>query len=754
MNPVWLIGFLFPASQSMLAFNSIFFVTFLLTGPSMIFYLTHRPNGKSIEKSNTKLIPIALAYNLSAYAFMYLSFSGFIEMCVYTPLIILAMENVIYKKKYLPYIFLLAYIMLWGYYMAFLLCEFLFLYFFVSEFKNFKDFLFKGLRFGICSIISAGLVAFSLLPSFGSVQTNNYVSSDVAMKPGFTLQNSMLNSLLDMQVMPRVNLVTEYSYRANTYCGILCLLILGVFLTKKSISLSVRIRRVLLVLLLYFSYSNPYMNYVLHGFHLQSMVPNRFAIFNIFLLVTILVDCLIAKEEEETKTEFISFIASAALFCVLMIINNIGNSLYLSLILTILFIAVYTIIYIYGYIKKNRAHKTQLIVTALILELILSFLYMGNRIGGMEVAIRGNDVETIKTLSREYSMKDYPLMREEIVATNLINSSVLTDTNAISIFTSMLSSGVSGLSKQWNTMCGKNYIQYDTGNPLGNIMLNVRYFITNDFAATNIVPKYMKEVKSMGNIHLYEDPGFVGNGIIFSKEYNLADYKNTYNNSFDQQNAFTQMLVKEDLYKIIDVETDSDKIGKNTSYIMMAETTATDVTPCQIYISKDIIGDVYMDYYGQITYLGYSDGSEQEFYETSLYAHENSQSIYDETVRIAVVNTDCIGKLRNALSGNILQNLDVQDNYINGTSSSSVDGTVYISLPFNSSWKAYVDGSEVPVKFFLSGMGVDVPAGNHSVELRYKPSGTNYSYYVSLITLLLVIGYIIKLKVEKKKTIV
>ena len=208
-------------------------------------------------------------------------------------------------------------------------------------------------------------------------------------------------------------------------------------------------------------------------------------------------------------------------------------------------------------------------------------------------------------------MQDYPLMRTEIVATNLINSSILTDINSISIFTSMLDSGVTGLSKHWNTMTGKNYIQYDTGNPLGNIMLNVRYFITNDFSDTNIVPHYMNEVETIGNIHLYEDPDYVGNGIIFDKTYNLDKYENKYNNSFDQQNAFSQLFVHDNLYNIIEVETDINKATEDASYIMMGNTSSTGVTPARIYISKDTIGDVYMDYYGQITYLGYSKGTEQ-----------------------------------------------------------------------------------------------------------------------------------------------
>ena len=755
MNPVWLLGFLFPASQSLLAFNFIYFVTFLLAGPSLIFYLTHRPNGKNIEKKELKLVPLALAYNLSSYVFLYLSFSGFIELSIYTPLIILAMENLIYKKKYLPYTLLLAYIMLWGYYMAFLLCEFLFLYFFVSEFKNIKDFFFKGLRFGICSIISAGLVAFSLLPSFGSVQSNNYAASDAVLKPTFSLQNSMLDSLMDMQIMPRVNLVTNLAYRANTYCGILCLIILGVYLTKKNVALSIKIRRLLLFVLLYFSYSNPFMNYALHGFHIQTMVPNRFAIFNIFLLITILTDSITSNEEKVSKTELIAFIASSVIFTSLIILNNINNSIYLSIILTISFIILYLIIYLYGYFKKNNTKKTYLLLTALTLELLISFLYMGNKLNGIEANLKGNDIARIKTLSREYSMKENPLTRTEIIASNLVNSSVLTDTNAISIFTSMLDTSVSGLSKHWNTMCGTNYIQYDSGNPLGNTMLNVRYFITNDFADGNIAPNYMNKIRTIGNIHLYEDPGYVGNGIIFDKSYNLDSYKNIYNNSFEEQNAFTQMFVNEDLYNIVDVETDINNVDESSSYIMMAVEEYSNVTPTRIYISDKITGDVYMDYYGQITYLGYSNGTKQEFYEVNLYNHTDNQNVlYDDTVRLAVLNTECIEKLQKNLSENVLQNLDVNDNYIKGTASVTSEGTIYFSLPYNTSWKAYVDGNEVPIKFFLDGIGIDITTGNHDLELRYEPSVKNYSYFISLAFLLLVIGYIIKLKVEKKKTIV
>ena len=70
--------------------------------------------------------------------------------------------------------------------------------------------------------------------------------------------------------------------KINLYCGILTLLLTLVYLFSKEIKRSVRIRRLLLLIFLLFSFNMPVLGYIWHGFHNQYGIPNRFAYVYIF----------------------------------------------------------------------------------------------------------------------------------------------------------------------------------------------------------------------------------------------------------------------------------------------------------------------------------------------------------------------------------------------------------------------------------------------------------------------------------------
>ena len=754
LYPVRLVLLLFPEKYSLFGFTFMYYISFILSGISIIFYLTNRPNGTKLEKKDLKLIPIALAYNLSAYIACYISFSGFIDLCVLVPLMILTMENLIYKKKCTGYILLLSYFMIISYYMAFLLCEFLFLYFFVSHFDNFKDFIYKGIRFGLSSICAAGLAAFTLLPSFTSVQTLNYSTNDVEVKPAFSLTNTLITSFEDLQFLPRVHTVTRDDSQANTYCGLLVLLFLAIYITNSKVKLSIRIRKCLLIFFLFFAYGNPLLNYILHGFHKQTMVPNRFSIFVIFLMITIFYDCIIHYREIYKKSSIVSLFAFTGMVITAFIINNHNEILTLSYILSIIFCSVYAIYYIAQFLSKRKNETKKFILTLFTIELLFSYLYMGHTIGSLHVDFMLDNIENIKALSATHQLKEEALLRTEVSGSEMYNNTLLSDINSISIFTSTLSSNTTAMLKQWNLRDGINTIHYDTGNPLGNIMLNVRYFIKDIYRQDSYIPSYMDKIDSKANISLYNDWSTVGSGIFIpdTQDINLFD-PSKYDNCFDYQNAITQKLINQDLYDKITLTTDINKITDQSSYVMMKDDENGYESETRIYTGTDISGEIYLSFNGIIYSLGTAVEGDVDLFEMDLFM--DLKGNFDNTVYIAKLNLETLKELSNYLTSLKSQDLIVNDNNITGTINTISSGTVYIPLPYDSTWNAYVDDHEVSLKPYLSGLGIHVDAGNHSIKLSYEPSHNYTGYLISLVfVIILIITYIFKIKVEKQKTIV
>lgn len=747
--PYKLIGFLFSKNNSLMAVNTVFFLTFISIGPSMIFYLTNKPNSKNMDKHNLYLVPIALAYNFCSFAINFYPYSCFMEIALFTPLIILAMEKLLYEKKIYGYIIFLAYIMIWNYYMAFLICEFLALYFFVQHFESIRDFFVKGTRFALCSILPAVIAAYVLLPSYSAVQSVGYTERDNDI-PGFNLSNSLLSNFKDLKVNHRITMVTEDFTSANAYCGILVFLFIVLYILNKRINLSIRIRKAMLAFFLYFSFGNELMNFVLHGFHKQAMVPNRFAIFFTFLLITMFYDCLVDIKHIYSKSKLLIFSLFALAVGFLMVYSEGIIKLRSFINISSIFILLYISGFIVGTFIKNKKKATNFLIIILCIEIFIASILGAQNTFGLSDAIGENDLIKISEISRDHGINNEKLTRTELINSVMRNIGLLTDIQTVSIFTSMLSTSTTNLSKYWNTMAGLNVIEYEFGNPLANIMLNVKYFLTNDFYDVNTCPEYLKEIDSRANLHLYEDPGTVGNGIFFNKNVlsGIKKIESTeYTNCFDRQNAFTQLLIGKNLYDIVDVVTSMDDTGEDTSYIMMAEENEDGSVPIRVFTAKGITGNMYLSSGPRIYYMGQAEADKQNSYEFELNSVSKEDLISDITT-IAVLNEDVLKELKTYFSQAYMHNLSYGSDTIEGDINCPEDGQVYISLPYDSSWKAYIDGNEVQIAYTMAGLGIPCNTGNHHILLKYSPVRSYTGTIISIIGLIILLSLII---INKKR---
>lgn len=227
MNPLRLVLMLFPVKYSLLGFNAFYALEFILLGQSMLFYLTHRSEKDRMDKSELKLIPLALCYNLSTFALCYYSFVGFLDFALILPFIMLSMDRLIYEGKYIFYTIIMAYYMVMATYFAFLLCIFLFLYFFTLEHESVKKFIRNCIRFAIFSLIAAGIASFTLLSFYSSVTNSGYVETDSAGSASINIfSQSLLANLNDIQVMHQISRANDDFTVANTYCGILLIMLI------------------------------------------------------------------------------------------------------------------------------------------------------------------------------------------------------------------------------------------------------------------------------------------------------------------------------------------------------------------------------------------------------------------------------------------------------------------------------------------------------------------------------------------------
>ena len=67
---------------------------------------------------------------------------------------------------------------------------------------------------------------------------------------------------------------------------------------------------------------------------------------------------------------------------------------------------------------------------------------------------------------------------------------------------------------------------------------------------------------------------------------------------------------------------------------------------------------------------------------------------------------------------------EFSDTYLSGTVNAAKDGIMYTSIPYDKGWKVMVDGKEVETESIDGSLlYIHLPAGTHTVTMRYIPTG-------------------------------
>ena len=778
MNPLRLVLMLFPAKYSLLGFNSFYALEFMLLGQAMLFYLTHRSGKTRMDKHELKLIPIALCYNLSTFALCYYSFAGFLDLALILPFIMLAMDRLIYEGKYIFYTIIMAYYMVMGTYFAFLLCIFLFLYFFTMEHESIKRFIKNGIKFAVFSIIAAGIASFTLLSFYSSVTNSGYVEKDNTNRDSINIiSHNLLENLNDIQVMHQISKTTSDFTVANTYCGILLIMLIPAFLFLKKISLSSRIRRVLLILLLYFAYGNELLNYIFHGFHFQSFVPNRFSLFFVFLVIDTFYDVvceykvLFGKKVIIAYSAFSLGIMFVSYYCCSGFIN--------SKLINAAFILSYLGVLFTGYIKKNHYHYLILLLLILCIELGVSTMHtIKSAFKGIDM-MSTYDINTVNVLTNMYYGEDDSIVKASVPTQDATNMACIAGYNSVDIFTSSLQQEQIDMSDSWNVEHGANYLSYEIGNPMADIALKVKAFYLYDGIIPSEIPSYMKKKASLNSVALYEDTYVFDVGILFPTEVKRVN-ESDFDNAFEYQNYLSKLLVGKDLYEIIeltecpmvdgDIESDlSDVEGQieefsddgriadaNDAVIEDGLKYGTEEKKSNIYdcvLSKagsDVsyridrcegMSDLFVSVCTRISYAGNIDYMEDEVISTSIHLKEWEAAALERegfgSISAAMLNKDTLELIKDYLNTKCISNLKADNNGISGDITVDYDGYVFIPTFMYDGWKTTVDGTEVKTEKILGGTGIPITKGKHSIKIS-KINQTNMKqYYLSIISLII-----------------
>ena len=243
------------------------------------FFLSRR-KGKCTN--NMMIVALGLAYGLNNYMCGYMWNLMWLDSIMVLPLIILGYERLIKKKDPRLYTLALFYSLYCNYYISFIICIFLVLWFLTTGHTDVRKFFFDGLRFAGASILAAMMSGLTLLISYLGIMKTASAGADI---PQWSWYQNFFELIKNQFFLTKPINMNTFDGPANLYCGTLCIVMLFIYVFSNKINIWEKLGKIVLIAIFLVSMNQELLNFIWHGFHNQYGIPNRFAFRYIFVLV-------------------------------------------------------------------------------------------------------------------------------------------------------------------------------------------------------------------------------------------------------------------------------------------------------------------------------------------------------------------------------------------------------------------------------------------------------------------------------------
>ena len=311
-SPLWLLVYLVPHSFQAVFIDFIVILKFALAGLFFALFLIKTGREKDHKKRFFLYTALSVAYALSQYMLAFINQLMWTDVIVLLPLVILGLHELWSKNKISLYAVTLFFSIWSCFYISYMVCLFLCLYFLYLAFKEkhtLVHIIKKGVLFTFSSLASGGMAAVVLLPTVKALSLT--MASDMGFSGGLQIKYTLFE--LFRQLLPFQKISLEYG-APNLYCSVFALVLMTVYFFLKKVPKRERAVSFLFVLFMFFSMSVNIGEFIWHGFHFPNQLPARQSFLLIFLVLSIA-----SKGGENLKMindKIISGISVAATVCV------------------------------------------------------------------------------------------------------------------------------------------------------------------------------------------------------------------------------------------------------------------------------------------------------------------------------------------------------------------------------------------------------------------------------------------------------
>lgn len=527
-----------------LSFATLLYKGFCRDGMLSIRALAEKKDcGSEDFGTDAVIVALATAYALNAFNLAYSWDIMWLDVIALLPLVVLGIHQLIRERKFAVYALSLGLTLTVNYYMAFFVCLFSALYFFVSFAsakgeeeqrekqavfllngekllldRSYEDKLYDkisfwstALRFAFITLLAVALSAFLLFPTAISLA---HTSAAGDKFPGsLTIRFSLFDFLtqLLMNIPPSIR-----DGLPNVYCGLLAFVFVPLYAVSQRISLKEKASHLALLAFLFLSFNMNVLDFIWHGFHYPNQLPYRYSFLFSFTLLLIVFRTFTVIREFSTKT----LLAAAGLGIIFVILAEklkgdllLHGHAYINIFFFLIYLLLFSMLWRPNYFRTVAL----LLAVVMVGELAINTIITVAKIGEKEVYTSRSafvgDFDEVKSLTDKVRrLEGDHFYRLELMPAKTTNDGALYGYPGYTLFSSTSREDTAKFMRKFAYHGNNiNSYKYVASTPVGNSVFGLKYLIYKSGEPRDNTLKLIDQSEKM---KLYENPYALSPGIV------------------------------------------------------------------------------------------------------------------------------------------------------------------------------------------------------------------------------------------------
>ena len=718
-----------------------------------------------ISKNIKKHVAILFAtfYALMSYNIVYLMCLMWIDAVIFLPLLLLLIDRLVKKEKWL--LLSVTYFLLFvsSYYMAYMCGIFTAVYFIYRLFFDAeKGFILRASIFGkycLAVIVALGLSAWLTIPTAASLFEGK-IGDDTSMimnvwqqskESLFTYDSSLILAKLYNGVYDSIT----NSGMLFLYCGAVVMILFVGFFLVKSIKPMKKVLLLAITIFFMLSLSLTFLNYAWHVFQRPNWFPYRFAF--LFLFVVIYAASIAFDRIEQLPWHYF-----AAFFVVFTMLSGAATKINQNYISSEDINVTVGLVTICCCLMLFMCYKKKFIIYVVCTSVIcIASIYDIGRHGYQ--MFEGIDEAHFYESSSQHT--DYYSNMEVMInkAHEDDDTFYRVGQSAFQSFNEPIGLGyssVSHYSSAYNATINRMLAKLGYGEfyywvaPFGNTVITDMILSNKYYIMMNSPGEKYPDIKMLEHHNIpqnqyellyYNDDFYLYKNqyalpVAFCAERDILDFSLS-DNRVKNQNDFLNSLIDEDRQYMTEIDSSCSK--ENNCYRYTITATCDGVMyatfPNNGYSRKNacVNGQYYLRLYSAelecFMYLGYFHKGDTVTVDVEIQDdnyNENANSFY-------IIDMSKFEAAHHDLAKEQMIVTDFAEGYIEGNIYSSSGKAVFTSIPFDEGWSVLVDGHKVDVVSAAGFVGFNIDKGYHEITMKYYAKGQKLGLAITITTLLL-----------------